>query len=75
MAMETKTFTSGAPPKTRGITKFGIPPDLNAQMMQTAPSAPSAPPMMDQIVPPALKPLRPPCDASPATGTRTPIRK
>ena len=75
MAIETTTFTSGAPPKTSGITKFGTPPDLNAQMMQTAPSAPSAPPTVDQTEPPALKPLSPPCDDSPTTGTRTPIRK
>src|SRR3990172_1284340 len=42
--IEKKTFTNGAPAKTRGMTYVGRPPDLKAKIMQTAPMAPNAPP-------------------------------
>src|SRR5215469_7344084 len=43
--------------------------------MQIAPRAPSAPPSVAQVIPPLLKPLRPPCAPNAAIGTSTPIRK
>src|SRR5579871_548182 len=44
-------------------------------MMHTAPIAPSAPPIVDQIVPGALKPVTPPCPDKATTGASTPIKK
>src|SRR5262245_30766978 len=44
-------------------------------MMQTAPMAPSAPPMVAAMAPFVFQPDRPPWLDNPATGTSTPIRK
>ena len=41
----TNVLITGAPPKTSGMTKIGLPPKLNAMMMPSAPSAPAAPPI------------------------------
>ena len=73
--MASSTLTIGAPPNTSGITYTGRPPDLNAQMMHTAPAAPSPPPIVARMIPPMLNPDNPPCADRPTTGIRTPIRK
>src|SRR5579872_6698713 len=74
--IEIRTFTSGAPPNTIGITYAGRPPDLKAQMMHTAPKAPRAPPTPAQSEPAMLNPPMPPADVERlATGTRMPIKK
>ena len=66
--MAYSTLTIGAPPKTSGITLTGRPPDLNAQIMQTAPRAPRMPAMVAEKVPAVLQPPRAPWLDSVATG-------
>src|ERR1035438_1491022 len=73
--IDTSTLTSGAPPKTSGITTAGDPPFLKAKIMQAAPMAPSAPPIVDQTMPPCGKFLNCPAEESVITGISTPIRK
>jgi hypothetical protein len=46
-----RTLTTGAPPKTNGMTYTGNPPLRNAQMIQAAPIAPSAPAIVAIIRP------------------------
>src|SRR6185295_732644 len=73
--IETSTLTKGAPPNTSGITYAGSPPDLNAKMINSAPTAPKVPLTKAQVVPSLLKPLSAPCEASMKTGASTPIKK
>src|SRR6202011_244127 len=75
MTIASSTLTIGAPPKTSGMTYCGRPPDLKAQMMHAAPTAPRAPAIVAVISPLVLKPDIAPWDDRPATGTTTPIKK
>src|SRR5262245_1168446 len=54
---------------------MGKPPVLNAQMMQAAPIAPSAPAIVALMRPVVPKPDNSPCEPSTPTGSNTPIRK
>jgi len=62
-------------PNTIGITYVGVPPLRNDQIMQIAPTAPKAPPMIEFVMPPELNPLSCPCDPREIAGTSTPTRK
>src|SRR5438132_13392904 len=75
MIIEYTTLIVVAPPNTSGITYRADPPLRNAQMMQTAPTAPRMPPIVAAMAPPVLKLDRPPCADNAATGTMTPTRK
>ena len=65
----------GASPNTIGITYVGVPPLRNDQIMQIAPTAPKAPPMIEFVMPPELNPLSWPCDPREIAGTSPPTRK
>src|SRR5688572_9497464 len=75
IAIDTNTFTIGAPPKTRGITYTGRPPNRNDQMMQAAPAAPRAPATVAVTSPRVSNPASPLCALRANTGTMTPMRK
>ena len=73
--MVTNVLTTGARPKTSGMTYTGLPWNLKANTIPNAPSAPAAPPRNDQTAPITVQLPFSPLALSTSKGTTTAIRK